>query len=115
LAVAPSNPNVIWVGTGEANLRNDISTGHGVYYSPDGGRSWRHVGLDDAGQISSIIVDPKNTESVLVGAIGHAWGPNSERGVFRTTDGGKSWKKVLYVDDLTGVADLAMQPGNPMV
>jgi len=115
LAVAPSNPNVIWVGTGEANLRNDISTGHGVYYSPDGGRSWRHVGLDDAGQISSIIVDPKNPESVLVGAIGHAWGPNSERGVFRTTDGGKSWQKVLYINDTTGVSDMIMDPENPLV
>lgn len=115
LALAPSNPNVIWVGTGEANLRNDIVTGHGVYYSPDGGNSWRHVGLDDAGQISSVIVDPKNPESVLVGAIGHAWGQNSERGVFRTTDGGKSWQKVLYINDTTGVSDMIMDPKNPLV
>jgi photosystem II stability/assembly factor-like uncharacterized protein len=115
LALAPSNPNIIWVGTGEANLRNDVSTGRGVYYSPDGGNTWRHTGLDEAGQISSVIVDPKNPDTVLVGAVGHAWGPNAERGVFRTADGGKSWQKVLYVNDSTGVSDMIMDPRNPLV
>lgn len=115
LALAPSNPNLIWVGTGEANIRNDITDGAGVYFSPDAGHSWRFMGLKNAGQISRVLVDPHNANTVFVGAIGHAWAPNPERGVFRTTDGGKTWKKVLFVDDQTGVADLAMQPGNPNV
>lgn len=115
VALAPSNPNFVWVGTGEANIRNDITDGAGVYFSPDAGETWQFKGLADAGQISRVIVDPHNPNIVFVGAIGHAWGPNAERGVFRTTDGGATWKKVLFVDDQTGVADLAMQPGNSMV
>ncbi|HEY7303531.1 MAG TPA: hypothetical protein VH601_05430 [Bryobacteraceae bacterium] len=115
IALAPSNPNFVWAGTGEAKVRNDITDGAGVYFSSDAGESWKFMGLGDAGQISSVIVDPKDPDRVFVGAIGHAWGPNQERGVFRTIDGGKTWKKVLYIDDSTGVADLAMQPGNPMV
>ncbi|PYS77785.1 MAG: hypothetical protein DMF66_08705, partial [Acidobacteria bacterium] len=97
IALAPSNPNVVWVGTGEANIRNDISGGRGVYVSTDGGNSWRFAGLKDAGQVSSIVVDPNDPNKVFVGAIGHAWGPNQERGVFRTSDGGKTWQKVLYI------------------
>jgi photosystem II stability/assembly factor-like uncharacterized protein len=115
VALAPSNPNFVWVGTGEANIRNDITDGAGVYFSPDAGESWRFMGLGNAGQISRVIVDPKDPNTVFVGAIGHAWAPNPERGVFRTTDGGATWKKVLFVDDQTGVADLAIQPGNSMV
>lgn len=115
LALAPSNHNVIWVGTGEANLRNDISTGHGVYFSPDGGATWRHAGLDDAGQVASVIINPNDPGTVLIGAVGHAWGPNAERGVFRTTDGGKTWQKTLYVNDSTGVSDMVMDPRNPLV
>lgn len=115
LALAPSNPNVVWAGTGEANLRNDITTGRGVYYSPDSGNSWRHAGLDQAGQISSVLIDPRNPDIVLIGAVGHAWGPNSERGVFRTSDSGKTWQKVLYIDDSTGVSDMVMDPQNPLV
>jgi photosystem II stability/assembly factor-like uncharacterized protein len=115
LALAPSNPHSVWVGTGEANIRNDIVTGRGVYFSPDGGHTWRFEGLADAGQISSIVVSPLNPDVVFVGVLGHAWGPNPERGVFRTTDGGKTWKKVLYVNPTTGVSDLAMEPGNPNV
>ncbi|HEY6291392.1 MAG TPA: glycosyl hydrolase [Terriglobia bacterium] len=115
LALAPSNPNFIWVGTGEANVRNDVIDGAGVYFSPDAGQSWKFMGLGEAGQISRVIVDPADSNVVFVGALGHAWAPNSERGVFRTTDGGKTWKKVLFVDDTTGVADLAMEPGNPKV
>ena len=115
IALAPSNPSFLWVGTGEANIRNDVIDGHGVYFSPDGGRTWQFKGLADAGQISRIIVDPLNPQIVYAGVLGHEWAPNAERGVFRTTDGGKTWKKVLFVDDSTGVADLAMEPGNPQV
>jgi photosystem II stability/assembly factor-like uncharacterized protein len=115
MALAPSNPNSVWVGTGEANIRNDIVTGGGVYFSPDGGSTWRFMGLGDAGQISSIVVSPLNPDVVFVGVLGHAWGPNPERGVFRTTDGGKTWTKVLYLNPTTGVSDLAMEPGNPNI
>lgn len=115
IALAPSNPNFVWVGTGEANIRNDITDGAGVYFSPDAGHSWKFMGLRDAGQISRVLVDPSNADIVFVGAIGNPWKPNPERGVFRTVDGGKTWKKILFVDDTTGVADLAMQPGNPKV
>src|SRR5882724_10405057 len=99
IALAPSNPNLVWVGTGESNIRNDMSTGKGVYLSPDGGNTWRFMGLKNVGQISNIVIDPMNPNIVFVGAIGHAWGPNTDRGVFRTTDGGKNWEKVLYVND----------------
>jgi len=115
IAVAPSNPNFVWVGTGEANPRNDVIDGGGIYFSPDAGHSWKCMGLRDAGQISRVIVDPQNPNIVFAGVLGHVWGPNAERGVFRTNDGGKTWKKVLYIDDQTGVADLAMQAGNPEV
>ncbi len=115
IALAPSNPNVVWVGTGEANIRNDVMTGHGVYVSPDAGQTWRFAGLADAGQIARIVVDPADPGRAFVAVVGHAWGPNPERGVFRTTDGGATWQKVLYVDDTTGCADLIMEPGNPQV
>ena len=115
IALAPSNPNLVWVGTGEANIRNDIADGKGVYFSPDAGATWKFMGLKDAGQISKIIVDPENPDVVFVAAIGHAWAPNKERGLFKTTDGGKHWKKVLFVNDTTGVTDVVFQPGNPMV
>src|SRR5271169_1022212 len=115
VALAPSNPSLIWVGTGEANIRNDVVTGHGVYFSPDAGASWKFMGLADVGQISTVIIHPTNPDIVYVGALGHAWGPNPDRGVYRTTDGGKTWQKVLYVDDKTGVGDMIMDPGNPMV
>ncbi|HWR14192.1 MAG TPA: hypothetical protein VN577_05160 [Terriglobales bacterium] len=115
IAVAPSNPNLIWVGTGEAKPRNDISTGRGVFFSPDAGVTWKHMGLADAGQIARVIVHPTNPDIVWVGVLGHAWGPNQERGVFKTTDGGKTWQKTLYVNDKTGIADMVIMPGNPMV
>ncbi|MGZ4817383.1 MAG: VPS10 domain-containing protein [Terriglobales bacterium] len=115
IALAPSNPNLVWVGTGESNPRNDVVTGKGVYFSPDGGASWKFMGLESAGQISQVIVHPTNPDIVYVGVLGHVWGPNPERGVFRTTDGGKTWQKVLYVGDTTGVSDLVMDPSNPMV
>ena len=115
IALAPSNPNLIWVGTGEKNIRNDVITGKGVYFSSDAGANWKFMGLRDAGQISNIVIDPRDPNIVLVGVLGHAWGPNAERGVFRTTDGGRNWQKVLFVDDETGVSSLVMDPGNPMV
>jgi photosystem II stability/assembly factor-like uncharacterized protein len=115
IALAPSNPNLIWVGTGEKNIRNDVVTGKGVYFSPDAGATWRFMGLRDAGQISNIAIDPNDANVVYVGVLGHAWGPNADRGVFRTTDGGNTWKKVLFVDEDTGASSLIMDPGNPMV
>jgi photosystem II stability/assembly factor-like uncharacterized protein len=110
LAVAPSNPDVVYAGAGEADMRSDISYGDGVYRSSDGGRSWRHLGLADSRQIGRILVDPHDPDLVLVAALGHGFGPNPERGVFRSADGGKSWEKVLYRDDDTGAIDLAADP-----
>jgi hypothetical protein len=115
IALAPSNPNLIWVGTGEKNPRNDVVTGKGVYFSSDAGATWKFMGLKDAGQISNIAIDPDDPNIVFVGVLGHVWAPNADRGVFRTTDGGKSWQKVLFVDDQTGASSLVMDPGNPMV
>lgn len=115
VAIAPSNPNYIWVGTGEGNIRNDVIDGGGVYFSADAGHSWKFMGLADTQQITTIAIDPHNPNVVFVGALGHAWGPNAERGVFRTNDGGKTWTKVLFVNDSTGVSDMAMAPGNPKV
>jgi photosystem II stability/assembly factor-like uncharacterized protein len=115
IALAPSNPNLIWVGTGEKNIRNDVVTGKGVFFSSDAGLTWKFMGLRDAGQISNIVIDPRDPNIVLVGVLGHAWGPNADRGVFRTTDGGRTWQKVLFVDEDTGASSLVMDPGNPMV
>jgi photosystem II stability/assembly factor-like uncharacterized protein len=113
IAVAPSDPNIIYVGSGEGLQRPDLSTGDGVYKSADAGKTWQHLGLRDAQQITSIVVDPKDANRVFVAAQGHPYGPNAERGVFRSTDGGESFQKVLYKDDNTGAADLAFDPANP--
>jgi photosystem II stability/assembly factor-like uncharacterized protein len=115
LAVAPSNPNVIYVGTGEAAPRGDMTYGDGVYKSADGGKTWSNIGLKDTRQIGALIVDPDNPDVVLVAALGHAFGPNTERGVFRTTDGGKSWTKVLYKDEQTGAIDVSFDPRNSRI
>ncbi len=112
IAVAESDPNVIYVGTGEACIRNDISYGDGVYKSVDGGKTWTNVGLKDSRHIGAIIVDPHDANTVLVAALGHAYGTNTERGVFRSTDGGKTWEKVLYKDDKTGAVDIVFDPSN---
>ncbi|HET6724887.1 MAG TPA: glycosyl hydrolase [Gammaproteobacteria bacterium] len=113
IAVAPSDPSVVYVGTGEADVRNDTSFGDGVYKSTNGGASWTSVGLADTRHIGDIIVDPHNPNIVLVAALGHAYGPNAQRGVFRSTDGGRTWQKTLYENDRTGAIDLAADPDNP--
>ena len=115
IAVAPSDPRVIYVGTGEADMRSDIVQGDGVYKSVDGGRTWTHLGLDDTRQIAAILVDPRDANIVYVAALGHPYGPNPERGVFKSTDGGASWRKVLYRGPDTGAVDLAFEPGDPRV
>jgi photosystem II stability/assembly factor-like uncharacterized protein len=115
IAVSESNPNVIYVGTGESCLRGNISYGNGVYKTTDGGKTWQHVGLVNTQHIARVWIDPRNPDHVLVAALGHAYGPNPDRGVFRTTDGGKNWEKILYKDDKTGAIDLAVDPHNPDV
>jgi photosystem II stability/assembly factor-like uncharacterized protein len=115
LALAPSNPEIIYVGSGENSLHSQVSYGNGVYKSTDGGATWQHVGLDDSHHIGKIIVDPRNPDVVLVAAMGHAYASNAERGVFRSTDGGRTWKKVLYKDDVTGAVELCFDPGNSRV
>ena len=115
LAVAPSDPNVLWVGTGEGDPRNSTSYGNGVYRSTNGGATWAHVGLDDSERIKRILVDPRDPDVAYVCALGHAWGPNEERGVFRTRDGGETWEKVLYVDQDTGCSDLDLDLSNPRI
>lgn len=115
VALAPSNPNDVWVGTGESNPRNDVLDGHGIYFSPDGGKTWQFKGLAHAGQIARIVVNPTNPNIVYVAVQGSEWVPNKTRGVFMTTDGGKTWKKVLYVNDMTGASDIAMDPQNPNI
>ena len=115
IAVAPSDPKTIYVGTGEGALRGDITYGDGVYKSADAGKSWTHIGLEDSRQIGALIVDPHDPNIVLVAAIGHAFGPNKMRGVYRTTDGGKNWTRVLYRDDQTGAIDVTFDPSNPRI
>ncbi|WP_369994214.1 WD40/YVTN/BNR-like repeat-containing protein [Winogradskyella sp.] len=111
--IQQSNPSVIWVGTGEGNPRNSLNGGYGVYKSLDGGKSWMAMGLENTRHIHRIIVDPTNPDVVYVGAIGSPWGEHPERGVFKTTDGGKTWNKILFTNNKTGVADLVMDPSNP--
>jgi photosystem II stability/assembly factor-like uncharacterized protein len=115
IAVAPSDPNVIYVGTGEACIRGDITYGDGVYKSTDAGKTWASVGLADTRHIGRVLVDPRNPDIVFVAALGHAFGPNSERGVFRSADGGKSWQKVLFKDDKTGAIDISFDPTNSRI
>jgi photosystem II stability/assembly factor-like uncharacterized protein len=115
LAVASSDHNTVYVGTGEACIRGNISHGDGVYKSLDGGKTWKNVGLHDTRAIGKVIINPKNPDIVFVAALGHPYGPNTERGIFRTTDGGKSWEKVLYKDENTGGIDIAFDPHNPNI
>jgi photosystem II stability/assembly factor-like uncharacterized protein len=112
IAIAPSDTNTIYVGTGEADMRSDIAAGNGMYKSTDGGKTWTHIGLDDTRQIGSIVVDPHDANVAYVAALGHQYGPNDQRGVFKTIDGGKSWSKILYKDASTGAIDLALDPSD---
>lgn len=113
VSVAPSNPDVVWAGTGEQNNRQSSSWGNGVYRSTDGGATWTHLGLENTRAIGRILVDPTNPDVALVGALGNLWAASEDRGVYRTEDGGRTWTKVLYVDDVTGVVDMARDGGDP--
>src|SRR5438270_759789 len=115
IAVAPSDSNIIYVGSGEGLQRPDLATGNGVYKSTDAGKTWAHLGLPDAQQITAILVDPRDANRVSIAVQGHPYGPNQERGVFRSTNGGQSFEKVLYKNENIGAADLAFDPGNPQV
>src|SRR5581483_6386903 len=113
LAVAPSDPNVIYAGTGESDIRSDLASGNGVYKSTDAGKTWRFVGLKDTRQISRIVIDPRQPRTVLVAALGHAYGPNPERGVYRSTNGGETWEQVLDRGPDIGAADLTLAARKP--
>jgi photosystem II stability/assembly factor-like uncharacterized protein len=114
IAVAPSDPNVVYVGSGEANIRGNVAAGNGIYKSTDGGKSWRHVWKQE-GQIGTMAVDPRNPDVAFAAVLGHAFGPNPERGVYRTQDGGKTWVQVLKKDADTGASDVALDPSNPQI
>ena len=115
IAVAPSNPNVIYVGTGEGVQRPDLSTGDGIYKSTDAGKTWRHLGLRDGQQIGGVIVDPRDENRIFVAVLGHPYGPNPERGVYRSTNGGETFERVLYKDENTGAIQVGFDPGNPQI
>ena len=112
LAVAASDPNIVWAGTGESFIRSHISVGSGIYKSMDAGKTWKLMGLEKTGRIGNVVIDPHNPDIVLACVLGHAYGPQPERGVFRTTDGGKNWEKALFVDENTGCSDMGRDPNN---
>src|SRR5262245_18258322 len=115
IAVAPSDPNIVYVGSGEGLQRPDLSVGDGIYKSTDAGKTWTHLGLRDGQQIPQIAVDPRNPDHILVAVAGHPYGPNAERGIFSSTDGGQTFEKVLYKDENTGGADVLFDPSNPQI
>src|SRR5499426_1426249 len=112
-AVAPSDPNTVWAGTGEAWIRSHISVGEGIYKSTDAGKTWKLMGLEKTGRIGHVVIDPKNPNIVMACAVGHAYGPQQERGVFRTTDGGQTWNRVLFTDENSGCSDLVQDQSDP--
>ncbi|MCZ6916276.1 MAG: sialidase, partial [Gemmatimonadetes bacterium] len=115
LTVAPSDPAIVWAGTGEPHIRSNVSLGTGVYKSTDGGENWRHMGLAWPSRTSRIVIHPTNPDIVYVAALGHSHGPQRERGIFRTSDGGETWEHVLFVDENTGASSLEMDPNNPRI
>lgn len=115
LCIDPTNKEVVWVGTGEGNVRNSVSVGDGIYKSTDGGVSWKNMGLRETERIAKVIVDPENPQIVYAAAMGHLWNASTDRGVYKTTDGGLTWNKVLYIDENTGAADIAIDPTQPSV
>src|SRR5205085_715550 len=110
IAVDQSHTDTVWVGTGEPWVRNSTSVGTGIYKSTDGGETWERMGLENTERIAKIVVDPKNSDTVYVAAMGHLWNDNEERGVYKTTDGGRTWERILYVDQRTGACDVAIDP-----
>ncbi len=115
IAIAPSDPNILWAGTGEVWVRSNVSIGNGVYKSTDAGRTWEHMGLVHTGRIGRVVIDPRDPNIVHVAAVGHSYGPQQERGIFRTTDGGETWEQTLFIDENTGVFEIAMNPDNPRI
>ena len=114
IAIAPSDPSIIWVGTGEPNNRQSSSWGDGIYRSLDAGKTWTNMGLRDSKHIGRVVIDSRDPSIVYAAVVGHLWGPHKERGVYKTTDGGKTWSNVLFINEDTGVIDLAMDPASPM-
>ena len=113
IAIQQSNPNILWVGTGEGNPRNSLNLGEGIYKSMDGGKTWKRMGLEKTKNLHRIIIDPNNPDIIYVAAIGNPYADHPERGVYKSTDGGESWKQVLHTNDTSGCADLTMDPSNP--
>ena len=115
IAISPTNPDIVWVGSGEPNNRQSASFGDGIYKSTDAGRTWKNMGLHDSQSIGRVIVDPRDANTVYVAALGHLWGANKERGVFKTVDGGATWTNALFINEDTGVSDIAMDPANNQI
>jgi hypothetical protein len=115
IAIAPSNPQVVYVGTGESFIRSNVSIGNGMYKSIDGGETWMHIGLENTGRISRVLVHPQNEDIVYASALGHSYAPQKDRGIFKSTDGGQTWEHVLFVDENTGASDIVMDPDNPRI
>ncbi|MEM9315042.1 MAG: sialidase, partial [Pseudomonadota bacterium] len=115
IALAPSDPEIVYAGTGESYIRSNVSIGNGVWKTTDGGASWEHLGLENTGRISRVVVHPSDPDVVYVAALGHGYTPQRERGIYRTTDGGATWSQVLHVDRGTGASDLIMDPFNPRI
>ncbi len=115
IRIDPNHTDTVWVGTGEPWPRNSVSVGDGVYKTTDGGDSWKNMGLENTERIGRIVIHPSNPDTVYVAALGHLWDPNEDRGLYKTIDGGKTWEKILYIDENTGCSDIAIDPENPEV